>query len=133
QLAPPGPQAAYEGQTVSRVSLVANPHRDLAPFLSVVTQKAGESYSQKQVEESAAALQQKGNFEKVQINVVPEIQGLRINFVLEPAWYLGVTDFPGVGKYFSYTRLMQLFLLNDDDPYYPTRIPEFDNTILVSR
>jgi outer membrane protein insertion porin family len=129
QLAPPGPQAAYEGQTVSAVSLIANPHRDLEPFRAVVTQKTGEPYSEKKVEESAAALQKMGGFEKVQINVVPEIQGLRVNFVLEPAWYLGATDFPGVGKYFSYTRLLQVVDLPDEDPYDPTRIPVSENAL----
>ncbi|HYU46920.1 MAG TPA: POTRA domain-containing protein [Terriglobales bacterium] len=122
QLAPPGPQAAYEGQNVSAVSLLANPHRDLAPLRSVITQKAGEPYSQQKVEESAAALQQKGGFEKVQVNLVPEIQGLRLNFVLEPAWYLGVVEFPGVEKRFSYTRLQQVVNLADEDPYDPARI-----------
>ncbi len=129
QLAPPGPQAAYEGQTVSAVSLIANPYRDLEPFRSVVTQKPGEPYSEKKVEESAAALQKMGGFEKVKVNVLPEIQGLRLNFVLEPAWYLGVTDFPGVGKYFSYTRLLQVVDLPDEDPYDPTRIPVAENAL----
>jgi hypothetical protein len=42
QFAPQGPQAAYEGQNVIAVSLIANPHRDLEPLRSVLTQKAGE-------------------------------------------------------------------------------------------
>jgi outer membrane protein insertion porin family len=123
QLAPPGPQAAYEGQTVSAVSLIANPHRELEPLRSVVTQKAGEPYSENKVAESTAALQQKGGFEKVQVNVLPELQGLRLNFILEPAWYLGVVQFPGAEKYFSYTRLQQVVNLSDEDPYDSTRLP----------
>src|SRR5215472_7729389 len=129
QLAPPGPQAAYEGQSVSAVSLIANPHRDLESLRPIVTQKAGEPYSEAKVEESAAALQKAGTFEKVEVNVVPEIHGLRLNFVLEPAWYLGVTDFPGVGKYFSYTRLLQVVDLPDEDPYDPTRISTAENAL----
>src|SRR6266536_1580277 len=129
QLAPPGPQAAYEGQNVSAVSLLANPHRDLESLRSVLTQKAGEPYSQEKVEESAAALQQKGGFEKVQVNVVPEIQGLRLNFVLEPAWYLGVVEFPGVAKRFSYTQLQQVVNFADEDPYDPGRISAAKNAL----
>lgn len=129
QLAPQGAQAAYEGQNVSAVSLIANPHRDLEPLRSVVTQKAGEPYSQQKVEESAAALQQEGGFEKVLVNVVPEIQGLRLNFVLEPAWYLGVVDFPGLEKRFTYTRLQQVVNLADEDPYDPVRIPVAENAL----
>ena len=109
QKAPAGPQAAYEGQNVSVVSLIANPHRDLEPFREVVSQKAGEPYSKKKVQESAAALQQKGSFGQVRVEVIPEIQGLRLNFVLEPAWYVGVVEFPGAER-FSYTRLLHLLL-----------------------
>jgi outer membrane protein insertion porin family len=129
QLAPVGPQASYEGQSVSAVSLIANPHRDLEPLRSVLTQKAGEPYSQEKVDESAAALQQKGGFEKVQVNVVPEIQGLRLNFILEPAWYLGVVEFPGIAKRFSYTQLQQVVNLADEDPYDSGRIPAAENAL----
>ena len=128
QLAPRAPQAAYEGQNVSSVSLVANPHRDLDPLRAVVTLKAGQPYSQNQVDESVAALQQKGGFEKVQVEVVPEIHGLRVNFILEPAWYLGVLDFPGATK-FSYTRLLQVVNLQDEDAYDPAHITTAANDI----
>jgi len=30
---------------------------------------------------------------KVSVNVVPDISGLRLNFILEPAYYLGTVDF----------------------------------------
>jgi outer membrane protein assembly factor BamA len=130
QLAPREPQAAYEGQNVSSVSLVANPHRDLNPLLSVLTQKAGEPYSQKKIDESREALQQAGHFDKVQIDVVPEIHGLQVNFILEPAWYLGVLDFPGATKNFSYARLLQVVNLQDEDPYDPARIAAAANELL---
>jgi outer membrane protein insertion porin family len=123
QLAPQAPQAAYEGQNVSAVSLIANPHRDLEPLRPYVTQKPGEPYSEAKIHATAEALQHAGGFPKVNVNVVPEVSGLRINFLLEPAYYLGVVDFPGVGKYFSYTRLLQVADLPDEDPYDPSRIP----------
>lgn len=123
QLAPQAPQAAYAGQPVSAVSLIANPHRDLESLRQYVLQKQGEPYSEEKIQATAAALSKAGNFEKVQVSVVPEVSGLRINFLLEPAYYLGVVDFPGVGKYFSYTRLLQVVDLPDEDPYDPSRIP----------
>jgi outer membrane protein insertion porin family len=130
QLAPQGPQAAYEGQTVSAISLIANPHRDTEPLRAVVTQKAGEPYSEAKVEASAAALQQKGGFPKVGVNVVPEVAGLRINFLLEPAYHLGVVDFPGAAKLFSYTRLLQVADLPDEDPYDSSRLPVAETALL---
>lgn len=129
QKAPAGPQMAYEGQNVSVVSLIANPHRDLEPFRAVVTQKAAEPYSEKKVQESTEALQQKGGFAQVRVEVTPEIEGLRLSFVLEPAWYLGVVDFPGAAR-FSYTRLLQLTNLQDEDPYDPARIPVAEKGLL---
>jgi outer membrane protein insertion porin family len=123
QLAPQGPQPAYNGQNVSAVSLIANPRRDQSFLLAVVTQKAGEPYSQQKIDESAEALKHAGNFPKVDVNVVPDIAGLRVSFLLEPAYYLGAVEFPGVEKYFSYTRLLQIADLSDEDPYDSTRIP----------
>ena len=123
QLVPQGPQPAYNGQNVSAISLIANPRRDQSPLLAVVTQRAGEPYSQQKIDESAEALRQAGNFPKVDVNVVPDITGLRVSFLLEPAYYLGVVEFPGGGKYFSYTRLLQVADLSDEDPYDSARIP----------
>jgi outer membrane protein assembly factor BamA len=118
------PQAAYEGQDVSSVSLIANPHRDLSPFWPYVSQKKGERYSQQKIDADAEALQKAGHFEKVRVNIAPDVSGLRVNFLLEPAYYLGVVDFPGIGKYFSYTRLLQVVDLPDEDPYDPSRVPQ---------
>ena len=124
QLAPQLPQAAYNGQNVSSVSLVANPHRDLAPFYALVRQKANTPYSEEEIEASAQALQKAGQFPQVRINVVPDIAGLRVSFLLEPAYYLGIVTFPGADRQFSYTRLLQTANLSDEDPYDPVRVRE---------
>jgi outer membrane protein assembly factor BamA len=129
QLAPQAPQKAYEGQNVSYVSLVSNPHRDLVPLFAVVTQKAGTPYSQEKIDNSAAALKKAGNFPEVNVKVVPDITGLRVSFLLEPAYFLGVVEFPGAEKQFSYTRLLQVVDLSDEDPYDPTRIPIAEDTM----
>src|SRR5438128_11402119 len=93
QLAVQEPQAAYEGENVSALSLIANPHRDLAPLLSLLQQKAGTPYSQGAIENTAKALKNGGSFADVHVSVEPEVAGLRINFLLEPAFYIGVVDF----------------------------------------
>ncbi len=122
QLAPPGPQPAYNGQNVSAISLIANPHRDLTPLYSIVAQKVGTPYNEATIEASAQALKKVGGFPRVDINVEPEVAGLRVNFLLEPAYYLGVVEFPGAVKRFSYTRLLQVVNLPDEGPYDPGRI-----------
>jgi len=123
QLAPVGPSNAYEGQNVSAVSLIANPHRDLSPLIPLITQRVGTPYVGSKISETAEALKRAGGFPNVKINIEPEVTGLRVNFLLEPAYFLGIVDFPGSGKYFAYTRLLQVVNLPDEDPYDPSRIP----------
>ena len=79
QLAPQTPQAAYEGQNVSSISLIANPRRNLEPLFPLVQQKAGETYSQERIQSTAEKLKQAGGFSKVEITVEPEITGLRVS------------------------------------------------------
>ena len=129
QLAQTGPQPAYEGQNVSAVSLIANPHRDLSPLLPLVSQKAGAPYVGTKIQESAAALKQVGGFTDVQVAVEPEVSGLRVNFLLEPAYYVGSVEFSAVGKYFAYSRLLQVVNLPDEEPYDPSRIPLAENAL----
>src|SRR4030095_12649868 len=74
------------------------------------------------VEASIAALEHTGMFPKVQVTVVPDPSGLRLNFLLEPAYYLGMVNFPGAVKAFSYTRLLQVANLPDEDPYDKARV-----------
>jgi outer membrane protein insertion porin family len=123
QAGPQTAQVSYEGQNVSAVSLIANPHRDLEPLRACISLRPGDPYSEEKIRASAEALEKAGGFPKVQVSVVPDITGLRISFLLEPAYYLGVVDFPGVGKSFSYTRLLQAVDLPDEDPFDPSRLP----------
>ena len=117
-----GPSTVYEGQNVSAVALLGNPHRDLEPFRPVPLQKAGEPYSQAKVEASIQALQTAGHFPTVTLSVVPDLSGIRVSFLLEPAYFIGIVDFPGAAQAFSYTRLLQVADLPDEDAYDPARV-----------
>ncbi|HTF43535.1 MAG TPA: hypothetical protein VK641_06545, partial [Terriglobales bacterium] len=46
QVAVQGPRPIYEGQNVTAIDLIGNPHRDLEPLRSLVQQKAGQPYSE---------------------------------------------------------------------------------------
>ena len=122
QLALQGPQPVYDGQIVVAIDLVGNPHHDLEPYRQLVVQKAGEPYSHEKVQSSIAALEHTRQFPKVQVTVVPDPSGLRLNFVLEPAYYLGMINFPGATKVFPYIRLLQVVNLPDEDPYDMARV-----------
>jgi outer membrane protein assembly factor BamA len=117
------PQPVYDGQNVVAVDLIGNPHRDLDPLRAVVVQKASEPYSQAQVEASITALQKAGELPKVTAQIVSDASGLRINFLLEPAYYIGIVNFPGAISKFPYTRLLQVANLADEDPYDQARVP----------
>lgn len=116
QVAIQGPQATYDGQNVSEIDFVANPHRDVEPLRSLVVQRTNQPYSQEQIEASISALQNTHLFPKVQVSVVPEITGLRLNFILEPAYYVGIIRFPGA-EALAYTRLLQAVDFSDQDPF----------------
>ena len=116
QVAIQGPQATYNGQNVSEIDLIANPHRDVEPLRSLVVQRTSQPYSQEQIEASITALQNTHLFPKVEVSVVPEIAGLRLNFLLEPAYYVGIIRFPGA-EALSYTRLLQAVDFSDQDPF----------------
>ena len=117
-----GPSSIYDGQKVTAIDLIANPHRNVAPFREFVLQKAGEPYSQQKVEASIEALQKAGGFAKVSVSVVPDVQGLRLNFLLEPAYFIGIVEFPGAAQEFAYIRLLQVADLQDEDPYDQERV-----------
>src|SRR5260370_8851657 len=112
----------YEGQTVSSVDMIANPRHDVDLLRRFVAQKVGQPYSEADVEASIAALQRAG-FEKVAVDAIPEPSGLRLNFIVESPYYLGIIEFPEAAKYFSYTRLLQVTNFVDQDPYDPSRLP----------
>ncbi len=129
QLTVQPPQEIYNGQNVSTVDLIGNPHRDMEPLRALVEQRAGQPYSQEKVQKSIQALQATGNFPKVEVNVVPDLAGLRLNFLLEPAYYLGIITFPGAAKNFPYTRLLQVVNLPDEDPFDKARVPLADKAL----
>jgi outer membrane protein assembly factor BamA len=123
------PQEVYEGQTVSAIDLIANPHRNVEPLRQFLVQKPGKPFSSADVQATMAALKEKGGFPKVELSVVPDQAGLRLDFVLEPSYYLGTVDFPGALKHFTYTRLLQVADLSEEDPYDKARIPIADDAL----
>jgi outer membrane protein assembly factor BamA len=122
QQTPPG--ISYEGQPVLAVDLVARPTMDVDVYRVLVVQQAGKPYSNDEVQKSIAALQATGEFSKVELNVTPESGGLRLEFILQPAYYLAVLDFPGATQVFSYTQLLQVVNYPNQEPYEKSRVDD---------
>jgi outer membrane protein insertion porin family len=123
-------QAAYQGETVASVELVADPHLDLTRFRALVQQKAGQPYSEQQVQSSIAALDATHQFTGVQTYATPEPRGLRLTFVLQPAYSIGIIEFPPADRHFAYIRLLQVVSSASDysyeHPFDKSRLPSAD-------
>ena len=103
----PTSYAGFEGRKVETVNVSATPLMDVTTFRAMIRQKAGQPFSQTAVRESIAALQNTKLFSSVKLNVTPLQNGLKLVFVLEPAYYVGHLSFPGAVHAFPYTRLLQ--------------------------
>jgi outer membrane protein insertion porin family len=125
-----GNQAYYEGQKVGSIDLVANPRIDLEPYRSLIVQKAGEPYSSDKVASSVKALENTQAFSGVEPQVNPDPAGLKLTFVLEPVYYIGMITFPGAIKRFSYTRLLQIANLQDQSPYQSSQVQQSESALL---
>jgi len=98
-------QISYEGEKVGFVDLVVRPGINAEALHPLILRTEGESYSQESVQNSIAALKQAGRFSKVDV-VAPEAAGLRVAFVAQPAFYVGMIYFPGALKELNYSRLL---------------------------
>src|ERR1700730_10683984 len=107
QEAQPDTYAGFEGNNVAKVDVSAKPTYNVDAFRPLIQQKEGQPFSMKAIRDSVAALQKTGLFSKVQVSIKPEQAGLNILFILQPASYIGILDFPGATQTFSYTRLLQ--------------------------
>jgi outer membrane protein insertion porin family len=112
-----GADAAYQGETVVSVSLVANPHLDLTSLWSLIQQQAGQPYSHEQVQASIEAIEGTRQFTSVRAYSTPEPSGLRLTFVLAPAYWIGIIEFPRVDRHFAYIRLLQVVSFASDYSY----------------
>jgi outer membrane protein assembly factor BamA len=110
------PVVSYEGQAVSSVTLAGQPNQELLPQIELA-QRPNTPYSQQKIDETVANLKKTATVEDVKVQVTPEAKGLRVLFVLEPAFYFGVFQFPEAVDKFSYTRLLQVADYSRQQPY----------------
>ncbi|MBV8207397.1 MAG: BamA/TamA family outer membrane protein [Acidobacteria bacterium] len=113
---------AYNGQNVTSVELAGQPGADLAALEPLLAQKAGEPFSEEKVNQSLAALKQAGKFQAVEVEFRPEAGGVRVLFVLQPAVYFGMFEFPGAQGHFPYSRLVQVANYPPQGAYTPVDV-----------
>jgi outer membrane protein insertion porin family len=99
---------SYEGQHVTTVELAGQPGIAADSLQQFLYQKPDQPFHQADVDRSVAALQQGGHFQSAEVEIRPEADGIRVLFVLHPAMYFGLFDFPGAVRRFAYSRLLQI-------------------------
>ena len=99
--------ATYEGQNVTAVEVAGRPEFTTGQFQSSFAQQAGQPFSKDKVDLTASALKTAAKCDTVRVQVEAEANGVRVIFVLEPAVYFGIFQFPGASR-FPYSRLVQV-------------------------
>lgn len=106
----------FEGRSVNRVDLAASPVTEVESFRPFLKQKVNEPFSIQKIRESVEILQKTALFSQVQVKVEPELSGVHITFLLQPAFYVGIISFPGATS-FSYTRMLQSINIPEQTPF----------------
>jgi outer membrane protein assembly factor BamA len=107
---------SYEGQKVTAVELAGQPELKTSELLPLVKQRANEPFARTNIDETVAALRQRG-YQNVEVDIRPEADGILVLFVLQPAFYFGVYTFPEAVHKFTYSRLLQIADYPPRGPY----------------
>jgi outer membrane protein insertion porin family len=108
--------SSYEGQNVSSVEIAGRPELKTSDFTSLLVQRRGQPFAKAKVDQTAAALKAAGKFDDVRVEADPEPNGVRVLFVLEPAVYFGIFEFPGAEQ-FAYSQLIQIANYSAQTPF----------------
>ncbi len=122
--------ASYEGQTVSSVEIAGRPELHSSQFAALFAQQAGQPFSKAKIDQTTAALKAAGRFERVRVEAQPESTGVRVLFVLEPAVYFGIFQFPGAEQ-FPYAQLIQVANYPIQAPYDAGDVEQEQQSLLT--
>src|ERR1700758_1872879 len=107
----------YEGEKVTAIDLASQPQADVDYLRALLLQQVGQPYSNMKVQQSIAAMMSTGEFSSVRVRATPDNGSLKLLFILEPAYYLGLVQFPGAVPPLSYTRLLQVVMFSEGSPF----------------
>ena len=108
--------SSYEGQNVTAIEVAGRPQSAGLEFKPLFVQKPGQPFSIDKVNGTLAALKASGKAQGVRVQVDAEADGVRVLFILEPAVYFGIFQFPGAER-FSYARLVQVANFQAQTPF----------------
>src|SRR4051794_8953225 len=108
---------SYEGQKVASLEIAGRPDLDPRALMPYVVQKEGEPFSRSKIDQSVENLKQRAGQQDVQVQVFPDVNGVRVLLILQPGMYFGMYEFPGALNRFAYTRLLQVAEYPPQGPY----------------
>jgi len=116
---PTGPQAlpSFVGQRVSSVDLAGQPGVTAKTVPDLIAVQEGQPLTEQKVNTTIAALKRSGRFQNVELDLRPQSDGVRVMFILQPAIYLGIYEFPGAETVFPYSRLLQVANYPSQEPF----------------
>ncbi|HKE59191.1 MAG TPA: POTRA domain-containing protein, partial [Pyrinomonadaceae bacterium] len=121
---------SHEGQIVSLVELAGRPDLDTEQYRQLIPIHPGERLSRARILEAIDALRNTHRFDDVQVDFKPEFDGVRVAFILQPAFYVGLYQFPGAER-FSYGLLIQISRFSAQEPYSPVNIKRAQEALLT--
>jgi outer membrane protein assembly factor BamA len=111
------PNVAFEGRTVNKVEIAAQPSEDLDQLRALIRQEQGKPFSIDAIRSSVTALRETGKFKTVQVSINFTPDGLRVLFLLPPIYKVGLITFPGAKGSASYTQMLQAVNIPLDAPF----------------
>src|SRR5215475_9106103 len=121
---------SHEGQVVSQVDLTGRPDLDTEQYRPLIPIHPGEPLSRARILEAIDALRNTHRFDDVQVDLRPEFNGVRVVFILQPAFYVGLYQFPGAER-FSYGLLIQISRFSAQEPYSPVNIKRAQEALVT--
>jgi outer membrane protein insertion porin family len=120
---------SYEGQKVAAMEVVGQPGLDEEKLQSLFVQKQGQPFEKAKVDATIAALKNGGAAKEIELEIRPQPDGIRLLFVLQPAYYFGIYQFPGADR-FGYSRLLQVANYPPRGAYAPGDVQSTQNTLI---
>ena len=122
--------SAYAGQNVSSVVIAGQPGMTLESVKELLSVREGKPLTQADVNASITALKQRTGFNDITVDLQPTAKGVQVAFLLHPAVYVGMYEFPGALKEFTYTSLLQVANYNPQTPYSATDIQQAEEALV---
>lgn len=122
--------STYLGQNVSSIDIAGRPDVTLDQISRLLSVQKDKPLTQADIDASVAALKKSGQFDNVWVSAQPTPDGVRVQFILEPGFYLGMYQFPGGLKEYAYSRLLQVSNYSTPSAYSAQDVTQGENNLV---